>query len=54
MDILSLDNIFMEIDIAQRMILKGGRKGTIHNFATDVDLGYKYIGNFRGGISWYC
>ena len=52
-DILSFDNIFIETDIAKGMIFKGKRTGIIHNFTMDVDPGYKYIENFRGGIQWY-
>ena len=35
------------------MIFKGKRSGIIHNFTMDVDPGYKYIENFRGGVQWY-
>ena len=52
-DILSFDNIFLERNIAQGMIFKGKRSGIIHNFTMDVDPGYKYIENFRGGMQWY-
>ena len=52
-DILSFDNIFIECDIAQGMIFKGKRTGIIHNFTMDVDLGYKYVEKFRGGVMWY-
>ena len=52
-DILSLDNIFIETDIAKGMIFKGKRTGIIHNFTMDVNPGYKYIEKFRGGIQWY-
>ena len=52
-DILSLDNIFIECDIAQGMIFKGKRTGIIHNFTMDVDPGYKYVEKFRGGVMWY-
>ena len=52
-DILSFGNIFIETDIAQGMIFKGRRTAIIHNFTMDVDQGYKYIENFRGGIQWY-
>ena len=51
--ILSLDNIFRECDIAQGMILKGGRSGVIHNLTLEIDAGYKKIEKFRGGIQWY-
>ena len=52
-DILSFDNIFIEIDIAKGMIFKGKRTGIIMNFARDVDPGYKYIEKFHGGVQWY-
>ena len=52
-DTLSFDNIFVETDIAQGMIFKGKRSGTIHTFTMDVDPGYKYIEKFRGNIQWY-
>ena len=52
-DILSFDNIFIETDIAKGMIFKGKRTGIIHNFTMDVDPGYKYIEQFRGGVQWY-
>ena len=52
-DILSFDKIFLECDIAQGMISRGKRSGIIHNFSMDVDPGYKYIENFRGGLQWY-
>ena len=52
-DILSFDNIFLECDIAQCMIFKGKKSSIIHNFTMDVDPGYKYIENFRGGVMWY-
>ena len=52
-DILSFDNIFIETNIAQGMIFIGKRSGIIHKFTMDVDLGYKFIEKFRGGIQWY-
>ena len=52
-DILSIDNIFIETDIAKGMIFKGKRTGIIQNFTMDVDPGYKYIEKFYGGIQWY-
>ena len=52
-DILSFDNIFLECKIAQGMIFGGKRSGMFHNFTMDIDPGYKYIENFRGGIQWY-
>ena len=52
-EILSFDNVFIEGDIAQRMIFRGKRSGIIHNFTMDVDPGYKYIEKFRGGVQWF-
>ena len=52
-DNLSIDNIFLETDIAPGMIFKGKRSGIIHNFTLDVDPGFKYIGNFHRGVQWY-
>ena len=49
-DILSFDKIFLHTDIAQGLIFNGKRSGINHNFTMDVDSGYKYIENFRGGI----
>ena len=52
-DILSIDHIFIETDIAQGMIFWGKRSGIKHNFTMDVDPGYKYIEKFGGGVQWY-
>ena len=41
--ILSFDNIFIECDIAQRMVFRVKRLGILHNFTMDVDPGYKHI-----------
>ena len=49
-DMLSLDKIFLDCDIAQGMISKGKRSRTI---TMDVDPGYEYIEKFRGGVQWY-
>ena len=38
-DILSIDNIFIECDIAQGMIYKGKRSGIFHNWTMTVDPG---------------
>ena len=51
--ILSFDNIFLGCDIAQGMIFRGQRSTLFHNFTMDVDLGYKCIEKFRGGVQWY-
>ena len=52
-DIISFDNIFIETDITRGTIFRGKRSGIKHNFTMDVDLGYKYIENVRGGVQWY-
>ena len=52
-DILSIDNFFLECDIAQGMIFKGRRSGIFHIFAMVVDPGHKYIEKHRGNIQWY-
>ena len=52
-DILSFDSSFLECDIAQGMFFRGERSGIDHNFTLDVDLGYKNIEKFRGGVQWY-
>ena len=52
-DIISFVNIFIETDIAKRMIFKGKRTGIIMNFTMDVDPGYKYIEKFHGGVHWH-
>ena len=51
-DFLSFDNTFLETDIGRGMIFKGERSEINHNFTKDVDLGYKYIEKFRGGVQW--
>ena len=38
-DVLSLDNMFLECDIAQGMIFKVNRSGIFHKFTMDVDPG---------------
>ena len=40
-DILSLDNIFIECDNTQRMIFPGKRSGNFCNFTMDFGPGYK-------------
>ena len=52
-DILSFDNIFLETNLAQGMIVRGKRSGTIHIWTLTVDLGNKYVEKFACGISWY-
>ena len=52
-DNLSFYNIFLESDIAKRMILKGGRSGIIHIWTMTVDPGFKYVEKFAGCFFWY-
>ena len=52
-DIISFNNIFIEADIAKRMIFKGIRSGIIMNFTMSVSSGYKYIFRVEGGLQWY-
>ena len=35
------------------MIFRSKRSGISHNFTMDVDPGYIYIENIRGGVQWY-
>ena len=48
-DILSLDNNFIETDIAKGKIFRGKRTGFTHNLTMTANPGY----NFRSGIQWY-
>ena len=52
-DILSIDNIFVECNIARGTIFKRKRSGIIHNFTMDFDPGDQYIEKFHGGVQWY-
>ena len=52
-DILSFDNNLLECNIAHGKISRGKRSGVIPNLTKDVDRGYKYIEEFRGGVQWY-
>ena len=49
-DVLSFDKNFQEGNIAQGMIFRGKSFEIIHNFTVDVDPGYKYIEQIRGGV----
>ena len=51
-DILSFDNTFLETDIAQGIISKGERSEINPNFTMDLDLWYKFIETFWGGMQW--
>ena len=35
------------------MIFKGKKSRRFHNLIVEVDPGYKYNENFRGGVRWY-
>ena len=52
-DIISFNNIFIETDIAKRMIFKGKRIGIEMNFTLQASPGYKFINRFEGGVQWY-
>ena len=44
---------FSRADVARVMIFKGKRSRRVQNFSMDVNPGYEYIENFRGGVQWY-
>ena len=50
---ISFDITLLQTDIAQRMIFIGKRSGIIHIFTMDIDPGYNYLKNFRGGVQWF-
>ena len=52
-DIISFDNISIECDIARGMIYRGKQSNIIHNWTMTVNLGYKYVERFFGGVTWY-
>ena len=52
-DILSFINIFIETDIAKRMIFRGRRTGNIMNFTMQGSPGYIFVNRFEAGIQWY-
>ena len=52
-DILSIDNIFLECDIAQGLIFKCRKSNIIHSWTMTVHPGYKYVEKISGGISCY-
>ena len=45
--------MFSSKHIAQGMIFESKRSGIIHNFGIDVNRGYKYIEQFKGGFQCY-
>ena len=52
-DKISFNNIFIETDIAKRMMFKAKRSGIIMNFTMSVLPGCKYFCRFEGCIQWY-
>ena len=46
-DILSFDNVFLECDIAKKLLFKGRRSNINHNWTMTVDPGYKHVENLR-------
>ena len=52
-DIISVDNTFIECDIARGIIYQGRQSNIIHNWTMTVNPGYKYVERFFGGIIWY-
>ena len=52
-DILSFDIIFLECDIAEGMTFKQKRSGILDNWTLTVNLGYKDVESFAGGVTWY-
>ena len=52
-DIISLDDMSIETNIAKGMTFKGKRTGIILKFTMDVNPGYNYIEKLHGGVQWY-
>ena len=52
-DIKSFNKIFIETDIAKRMIFRAKRSGIIMNFTMQKSPGYNFINRFEGGVQWY-
>ena len=52
-DILSIDNIFIETDTSQGLFFKGKTSGIIQNFTVEFDPCYKYMENFSRRAQWY-
>ena len=53
LEIISFENIFIETDVAQGMNFRGRKTGNTDNFTMDVNPGYKFIEEYRGGVQWY-
>ena len=51
-DILLFDIFFLDCNIAKGTIYKQQRSGMIHNWTMTVNLGYKCVESFAGGITW--
>ena len=52
-NILPVDVVFLETDIAQGMIFEGNWTGRKQNFTMDVDPGCKSHAGFCGRVQWY-
>ena len=52
-DIFSIDNFFLECDIAQGKSFKGRKSDIIHNWTMIFDPCCKYEEKISGGISWF-
>ena len=52
-DIISLDHIFIEADIAKRIIFRVKRSGIIHNWSMNVNPRSKFVEKFSGGVTWH-
>ena len=49
-DKLTSDNPFLKTDDAHGIIFKDERSGEVQNFTMEVDPGYEFLENFRGGV----
>ena len=52
-DILSFDRFLLGCDFAKGLIDKQKRSGIFHNWTMTVNLVYKNVKAFAGGITWY-
>ena len=52
-DILPIDSIFLESDIARGMLFKGKRSNIAHYWTMTVYPGYKNAEKIAGGVTWY-
>ena len=52
-DTLSIDNNFLETDMAQGMIFEGKRSKLFQNWTKTVNPGNTYVEKISAGIQWY-